>query len=348
MLITFEISAWTTVFSRPRRLPGRLPPRDVARADHARPPAPLGAAAVLDELPRPHLRLDRPARRATARQPAASPRSASPTRRSSLIYNFTGTMIGMVHALMPLAVLTMLSVMTSIDPTPASAPRATLGARGGERLLARSTSRSRCRASPRPALLVFITALGFFITPALLGGRRETMISQVIIIQVQELLNWGFAGALSVVLLVAAAPHLPPLRPAARPLDALGRRARRERRRDRRVRSAALGARDRRPDRRDARPVQRPRAAASGKARRPPRGDRAALGAGARRAAGRSGSLIIAFLVLPAFIVIPVSFTARQLRRVPARRASRCAGTRSISARRPGSRRRCGPSSSPP
>ena len=54
-------------------------------------------------------------------------------------------------------------------------------------------------------LLVFITALGFFITPALLGGRRETMISQIIISVVQELLNWRFAGSLSVVLLAAAA-----------------------------------------------------------------------------------------------------------------------------------------------
>ena len=50
--------------------------------------------------------------------------------------------------------------------------------------------------------MVFVTAIGFFIVPALLGGRRETMITQLIIDQVQQTMNWGFAGAISVLLLV--------------------------------------------------------------------------------------------------------------------------------------------------
>ena len=50
--------------------------------------------------------------------------------------------------------------------------------------------------------MVFVTAIGFFIVPALLGGRRETMITQLIIEQVLQTLNWGFAGAISVLLLV--------------------------------------------------------------------------------------------------------------------------------------------------
>ena len=50
--------------------------------------------------------------------------------------------------------------------------------------------------------MVFVTAIGFFIVPALLGGRRETMITQLIIDQVLQTLNWGFAGAISVLLLV--------------------------------------------------------------------------------------------------------------------------------------------------
>ena len=54
------------------------------------------------------------------------------------------------------------------------------------------------------ALLVFITSLGFFIVPAFLGGRLDTMLTQLIIDQVQEYLNWPFAGALSLLLLVAA------------------------------------------------------------------------------------------------------------------------------------------------
>ena len=52
------------------------------------------------------------------------------------------------------------------------------------------------------AIMVFVTAIGFFIVPALLGGRQETMITQIIIDQVQQTLNWGFAGAISVLLLV--------------------------------------------------------------------------------------------------------------------------------------------------
>jgi putative spermidine/putrescine transport system permease protein len=121
---------------------------------------------------------------------------------ANLIFNFIGVMIGMVHALMPLGILAMLSVMETIDATLVNAAR-TLGARGGQAFW-RIYFRLSLPGVAAAGLLVFITALGFFITPALLGGRRETMISQVIITVVQELLNWRFAAALSVVLLGAA------------------------------------------------------------------------------------------------------------------------------------------------
>jgi putative spermidine/putrescine transport system permease protein len=120
----------------------------------------------------------------------------------ALIFNFTGVMIGMVHAMMPLAILAMLSVMQRIDTNLLSAAR-TLGARGGQAFW-RIYFPLSLPGVAAGGLLVFITALGFFITPALLGGRREIMISQVIISVVQELMNWRFAGALSAVLLVAA------------------------------------------------------------------------------------------------------------------------------------------------
>lgn len=220
-----------------------------------------------------------------------------------LIYNFAGTMIGMVHALMPLAVLTMLSVMTNIDARLNSAA-STLGARGGEAFW-RIYFPLSLPGVAAAGLMVFITALGFFITPALLGGRRQTMISQVIIIQVQDLLNWSFAGALSVVLLAAALlifilyDRLLGLSTlsggersgSAAPSGWLG------------DIGAAVGARI---------------VAALGRAcdvaqiawerLRPPRGDRP------RRRFGRlvlwiTGLMLIGFLVLPALIVIPVSFT---------------------------------------
>ena len=51
-------------------------------------------------------------------------------------------------------------------------------------------------------LTVFITALGFYVTPALLGSPQDAMISQQIFTQVNGLLKWGRGGALGTVLLV--------------------------------------------------------------------------------------------------------------------------------------------------
>jgi putative spermidine/putrescine transport system permease protein len=118
----------------------------------------------------------------------------------ALIYNFTGVMIGMTHALMPLGILTMTSVMQSI-PNNLVPAAGTLGARGGQAFW-RIYFPLSLPGVAAGSLLVFITAVGFFITPALLGGARETMISQVIIENIQSMLNWGFAGAISMLLLV--------------------------------------------------------------------------------------------------------------------------------------------------
>ena len=120
----------------------------------------------------------------------------------SLIYNFTGVMIGMTHALMPLAILTMTSVMQQI-PTNLVPAAGTLGARGGQAFW-RIYFPLSLPGVAAAGLLVFITALGFFITPALLGGARETMITQVIIENIQSTLNWGFAGAVSMLLLTTS------------------------------------------------------------------------------------------------------------------------------------------------
>jgi len=119
---------------------------------------------------------------------------------ANLLYNFGSVLVGMVHALMPLAVLTMLSVMENIDR---NLPRAasTLGARPGTAFWKIYFPLSMPGVAAA-AIMVFVTAIGFFITPALLGGRKETMITQIIIDQVQQTMNWEFAGAVSVLLLV--------------------------------------------------------------------------------------------------------------------------------------------------
>lgn len=118
-----------------------------------------------------------------------------------LIYNRAGVLIGMVHALMPVAVLTMVTVMRTIDPA-LSGAAGTLGARGSQAFWRIYLPLSMPGVAAG-ALLVFVLSLGFFITPALLGSGREILIAQVIIEQIEQMLNWGFGGAVSVLFLAA-------------------------------------------------------------------------------------------------------------------------------------------------
>lgn len=117
-----------------------------------------------------------------------------------LLHNEFGVLVGMLHTMVPLAVMTMLPVMTSIDRRLTSAAQ-TLGASPSKAfwLVYFKLSLPGVTAG---GLLVFISSLGFFIVPAFLGGRQQTMLAQLIITQVSELLNWSFAGALSVMMLV--------------------------------------------------------------------------------------------------------------------------------------------------
>lgn len=119
-----------------------------------------------------------------------------------MLHNEFGVMIGMVHAMMPLAVLTMLPVMSGIDRRLTQAS-GTLGADSAKSFWLVYFPLSLPGAAAA-GLLTFISSLGFFIVPALLGGRQQTMLAQLIIVQVQEILNWAFAGALAAMMLVAA------------------------------------------------------------------------------------------------------------------------------------------------
>jgi putative spermidine/putrescine transport system permease protein len=120
----------------------------------------------------------------------------------ALLPSLGGVLVGMVHGLLPLAVMTMLPTMQGINAQLTQAAE-TLGA---SRTVSFWTVFLPLSAPGAAAagLLVFITSLGFFIVPTLLGTPRETMISQVVIISVLEVLNLHFAGALSTVLLVCA------------------------------------------------------------------------------------------------------------------------------------------------
>ncbi|MBI1218130.1 MAG: ABC transporter permease subunit [Rhodobacteraceae bacterium] len=117
-----------------------------------------------------------------------------------LVYNLTGTLIGMVHIMLPFLILPVYGSMKAIDGNYVKAA-ANLG------------------ASPRRAfwgvffplstpglfagaLMVFILCLGFFVTPAVLGGGKVIMVSMKIVSNIQLFFSWGAASALGVVLLV--------------------------------------------------------------------------------------------------------------------------------------------------
>ncbi len=119
-----------------------------------------------------------------------------------MLYTSTAVIIGMTHAMVPLCIMTMLPVMQSIDENLSKAGWV-MGGKPGS-VFWRVYFPLSVPGVTAAALLVFITSLGFFIVPAFLGGRLDTMLTQLIIDQVQEYLNWPFAGALSLLLLVAA------------------------------------------------------------------------------------------------------------------------------------------------
>jgi len=118
-----------------------------------------------------------------------------------MLHNFTGVMIGMVHVLLPYMVLPIYGAVRKVDPAiPAAA--AGLGA-SNWRIFWRIWVPLTLNGVFAGCVLVFILSLGFYITPALLGGGRVIMIAVLIEQQVREALNWPFAAALSMVLLVA-------------------------------------------------------------------------------------------------------------------------------------------------
>ncbi|MFM0327698.1 ABC transporter permease subunit [Caballeronia glebae] len=118
----------------------------------------------------------------------------------AMVFNTTGVLVGMMHAMMPLCVVSMLSVMDGIDMNLMRAA-GTLGAPKSQAFWRVYFPLSLAGVSSG-GLLVFIVSMGFFITPALLGGAKDQMISQLIIFQVQTTLDWGFAGAIAVLLLL--------------------------------------------------------------------------------------------------------------------------------------------------
>jgi putative spermidine/putrescine transport system permease protein len=116
----------------------------------------------------------------------------------TLIRTTSGVIIGMSHILLPFMVLPLYAVMRRIDPEFGRAA-ANLGATPATAFF-RVFLPLSLPGILAGCLLVFILALGFYITPALLGGLRDQMISQLIVQQIQQRLDWGFGTAMSVLL----------------------------------------------------------------------------------------------------------------------------------------------------
>jgi ABC-type spermidine/putrescine transport system permease subunit I len=116
----------------------------------------------------------------------------------TLMGNATGTLIGMTHVLLPFLVLPVYASMRRVDPD-LSLAAAGLGARPVIAfwrvffLLTLPGVLAGC-------LLVFVLAVGFYITPAILGGRTA-FFSMLIVMQVNRLLQFGFGSALGMILL---------------------------------------------------------------------------------------------------------------------------------------------------
>ncbi len=117
-----------------------------------------------------------------------------------MMYNRIGVLVGMSHVLLPFMVLPTYAVMRGIDRTLLRAA-ANLGASPVQAFL-RVFLPLSLPGVAAGSLLVFILALGFFITPALMGGRTDMMIAQLIETQIRTELNFSFAAALAAVLLV--------------------------------------------------------------------------------------------------------------------------------------------------
>ena len=120
--------------------------------------------------------------------------------RLAMIYNMTGTMVAMTHVLLPFMVLPLYSVMRTIPPHYMRAA-ASLGGTFFQ-AFRRVYWPQTLPGVGAGSLLVFILAIGYYITPALVGGRTGQLISNMIAYHMQQSLNWGLAAALGGILLV--------------------------------------------------------------------------------------------------------------------------------------------------
>ncbi|TBA94394.1 ABC transporter permease (plasmid) [Rhizobium ruizarguesonis] len=124
----------------------------------------------------------------------------------ALANNLTGTLIGMVHVMLPFLVLPLYGSMKTVDPSLMSAA-SNLGARPSRAFWDVFFPLS-LPGLLSGALMVFVLCLGFYVTPAVLGGGRVIMVAMRIDANVRLYSSWGAASALGVVLILSTATLL--------------------------------------------------------------------------------------------------------------------------------------------
>ena len=118
-----------------------------------------------------------------------------------LAHNLNGTLIGMVHIMLPFLVLPLYAAMRRIDRQALQAA-ANLGAKPTQAFWQIFVPLS-LPGVVAGSLIVFVLCLGFYVTPAVLGGGKVILVSMQITAILEDQFNWGAASALGVVLLVA-------------------------------------------------------------------------------------------------------------------------------------------------
>ena len=122
-------------------------------------------------------------------------------QRLTMIHNMTGTLVAMTHVLLPFMILPLYSVMSGI-PSVQMQAAASLGARWPRAFWQVYLPQSLPGVGAG-CLLVFILAIGYYITPALVGGQSGQLISNFIAYHMQTSLNWNLAAALGSILFIA-------------------------------------------------------------------------------------------------------------------------------------------------
>jgi putative spermidine/putrescine transport system permease protein len=118
-----------------------------------------------------------------------------------LVYDLLGVYIGMIHILLPFMILSLYAVMRAIEPSLLRAAQ-NLGANEWQ-AFRRVFFPLSLPGVAAGSLMVFVVGLGFFITPALLGGGKVTTVAMLIEAYIHQAFDWGLASALALVLIVA-------------------------------------------------------------------------------------------------------------------------------------------------